>query len=46
MKLMDDKLIDNLREIFKQLPDPRNGSNCQFPFDGITMAVTCATVRY
>ena len=46
MKLMDDKLINNLREIFQQLPDPRNGSNLQFRFDDIAMAVTCATVRY
>ena len=38
MKLMVDTLIDHLRHVCRQLPDPRNGSNTQYSLDDIAMS--------
>ena len=39
---MVNQLITNLLAIFRQLPDPRTGSNCQFPFEDIATAAFSA----
>ena len=38
MRLILDKLIDQLQQVFRTLPDPRNGQNTQYRFCDVPMA--------
>ena len=38
MKLMVNSLLDHLRPVFQQNPDPCSGANTQFSFGGVGMA--------